>query len=164
MWFYVAVFYLTPPATLAASIRWGGRYERRVAAMFAGAALLSIVARALDLGSLFYVSKFEPVVVFIDLSLLIGMTITAIQARTWWIICEAALLMTTMSAHILKGLGVPMSWLAYALMNGASSYPTQMLLLFGIVAHRHRARRASATFRISSREADREDLPKPRAR
>lgn len=164
MWLYVAVFYLTPPATLAASIRWGGRLERRVAAMFAGAALLSIVTRALNLGSLFYVSKFEPVVVLIDLGLLTGLTITAIKARKWWIICEAALLMTTMSAHILKALGVPMSWLAYALMSGAASYPTQVLLLFGIVAHHRRARRAHGISHVSSQEADHDNLPRPRAR
>lgn len=144
MWLYVALFYLTPPATLAASIRWGGRFERRVAAMFAGAALLSITVRALDLGSFFYVNKFEGGVILIDLGLLVGMTSTAIQARKWWIICEAALLLTTMSAHILKVLGAPLSWLAYALMNGASSYPTQILLLCGIAAHQLRVRRARA--------------------
>lgn len=140
MWWYVACFYVVLLVLVPASFIWGGWAERRVATLFFLAAALSIALRGIFLGTFFYGARYDIGTVVVDVALFAGLAIIAIRVPLWWTICEAALALTTVAAHLVKAIGVHLPWLAYTLMNSAGSYPALLLLAIAIAQSQQRVR------------------------
>ena len=135
MSFYVLFFWFCLPAVVVAAMRWGGTPERSAALLYLLAAIFTVAIRPA------WPIRYHDVelgVFAIDLGLLIGLAVIAYKAELWWPIFATALQGISVLAHLAKALN-PSFWrLAYAMMAGASSYPTLVLLVVGIWTNQRR--------------------------
>lgn len=137
--FYVASFWaiLTGLTLLA----WRGRRRSRgarawlrqptlaVAALYWGAALLTVVSNPSPPSRFFYL---EPMLLLIDLGLFVGLALIGMRSGKGWVLCAAALQLISTAAHVAR-LTTPGMWrLGYQVMEEASSYPLLGLLAVGI--------------------------------
>lgn len=132
---YVLLFWVLLPTVLLAAFRWGGSAERAGASLYVLAALITLAVR--PAWNVRY-QNVEIGVLAIDVSLLIGLATIVYRTERRWPIVATALQAVSVLAHVAKALN-PAFWrLAYALMSGASSYPTLAVLAVGIWTHRQR--------------------------
>ena len=150
---YVACFWLLLPLLVFFSYRWGGRPERQAAIAYLSAAVLTVLLRSAP--EIKYAAV-ELKVVIVDVFLLGALITISLKSNRWWPLCSSALQAITVAAHLAKGLNPELWRLGYALMLGASSYPSLIVLMIGILANRARMKRSSLDFtRASFREAER---------
>ena len=137
---YFAGFWVLLPLTFMAALRWGGWPERTVATMYVIAALCTLlVLTAPD-----RFNRIEPALMAADIILLIGLAFVAVRSDHWWPACATALQFLSVLAHLGKALNPNLLRLGYQLMEQASSYPTLIVLTFGIVTHRRRTPKAAS--------------------
>lgn len=130
---YVYLFDVLLVVVFFASLRWGGRVERGVATAYLIAAAVSIVLGSRNVSSW---QHLESGLLFVDCALVGVLCWYAVRYGRLWIIISAALLLLSTLGHFAKWGGVGFRQLGYALMEGASSYPTLILLGIGIWQHR----------------------------
>jgi hypothetical protein len=119
-----------------AAITWGGRYERSAAALYAIAAWASHQLKD-PLPHRF--SGVQSGVLLVDLALLAGLGVIALRSDLWWPQFSASLQLLTTLAHVAKWMEPNGIWrLAYYWMAQASSFPSLIILAFGIFFHRKR--------------------------
>lgn len=133
---YVYAFLPICVLSLALAWRWGGETERFVAWAFVIATLIQKLTKSL-FGPMF--SQFEPLAAAVDFGLLFVLLRTAIRLPRGWLLGAAALQLLSSLGHIARLADVDMTPLAYAILMGSGGYPTQALLIYGIIT----ARRAS---------------------
>ena len=128
-----------PLCLLTTALAWlaGGRTERIVACSFAIATLAQKAAQGIT-GPSF--AAFEPVVAAIDTALFIVLLLASLRDPRRWLLIACALQLLASLAHAARLVDASMSRLAYAILMGSGGYLTQLLLLFGIVAHHCRRR------------------------
>lgn len=132
---YVLLFWLCLPALSLAAMQWGGPPEKAASLLYVAAAILTLAVR--PLWSVRY-HNVEIGVFAIDLGLLFSLAVIASKVDRVWPIIATALQAISVLAHVAKALN-PSFWrLAYAMMAGASSYPTLIVLAVGIWHHRRR--------------------------
>lgn len=114
-----------------------GQPELGVASLFVAAALLTVALRPV------WATRFvdlDVAMLVVDLALLGGLTGFGLVAGRGWILCAAALQLISATAHLVR-LTTPGMWrLGYQVMEEASSYPTLLLLAWGLWAHRRKTR------------------------
>lgn len=141
---YVHAFLPLCLLTLGAAIRWGGTTERVVAWSCVIASVMEKMLMAL-FGQNF--SHLEPTVMVVDLALLAMFCWMALRDPRWWVLTACAFQLLSASAHLAHLADTGMSPLAYAILNGTGGYPTQFLLIAGIVGHHSRSRRGTGNWR-----------------
>jgi hypothetical protein len=132
---FLALFWLSLVSLCAAASRWGGRWEKVVAAMYLAAAVATVVARPA------FESRYESVemlVFAVDLLLFVGLAFVAVRCGLWWTICASALQCLTILAHLGKLLNPGLWRLGYQLMATWSAWPAVALLAVGIWMHGRR--------------------------
>jgi hypothetical protein len=137
---YVNAFLPLCLLTLGAAIRWGGTTERIIAWSCVMASVMQKVLMAL-FGHNF--GHLEPTVILVDLALLAMFCWMALRDPQWWVLTACAFQLLSASAHLGHLVDTGMSPLAYAILNGTGGYPTQFLLIAGIVGHRRSSRRSA---------------------
>ena len=130
MSYYVLLFWLLLPVVAILAATRGGRPEWIGAALYIGAAILTLVWRTQ--GQQRWV-RMESGVLAIDLALLVAMLVLALRSDRWWPMIATAFLTLSMMAHLAKMMNPDFSRLAYALMAGASSYPVVVTLLVALI-------------------------------
>lgn len=138
MIYYVALFWLALPCLGLAAWLWGGPPERWVASLYAGAALLSRLHRMI-VGPGW--TAMEAWLLGIDLLLLAFLIAIELRWHRPWLIAAVAFQGLTSMSHLARVLDPTFSGLAYALMEGASSYPALVVLTVGIWQHRQATKR-----------------------
>lgn len=138
---YILGFYVVLTLTVLAAARWGGWVERSAALLFIGAALATRLS-FLDYGRQF--AGLETRVQIVDLALLVALCALTMRVGYGWLICAASAQAITTLAHLSKLLMLDLSRLGYALMEGASSWPTVIALAIGVWQHRRRTRRRTS--------------------
>lgn len=136
---YVYLFDVLLLVAFAAAWRWGGGTERGLATGYLAAAVASIALGSRGAGSW---QALEYGSLAIDGVLLCALVGFAMRTGRSWIVMSAAFQLISTLAHFAKWTGADMRTLGYSLMEGASSYPTVLLLMWGVWEHR-RARRNS---------------------
>ena len=165
MLFYVAGFWLF--LILLTMLAWLGRDRRLawpaalaepetgVATLLAAAAVLTVFVRPA------FAIRFkglDPGLVAIDVSLFVGLAVYGVRSGRWWVLCAAALQLLSTTAHVAR-VTTPGMWrLGYQVMEEASSYPTLMLLGWGIWS-RHLSARRSRRSRTFSTDPGRTGSP-----
>ncbi|WP_380784821.1 hypothetical protein [Sphingomonas sp. R86521] len=135
MTLYVLIFWIALPVIACSAYAWGGRPERIGAAVFTIAAVATIAMRAP------WAQRYHTVsvgVLIIDASLLLALGILTVKADRWWPTIALALQTISTLAHVAKAVNPGFLRLAYAMMSGASSYPTLIVLSVGIWNHHRR--------------------------
>ncbi len=122
---------------------WGGRPERAGSVAFLLAYAASALSRTSGRTGFF---SLEPGVLVVDLALLGFLTWLAIRSRHGWLIWATAFQLLSTTAHVVRLSDSHFRGLAYATMEGASSYPTLIALAIGILQHWMRTRKAVAGF------------------
>jgi len=122
-------------ATVAA-LRWGDRTERSTAAMLLAAAILTAAGRATEIERFAHLSILP---LTADLLLTAGLARLAIHRQAGWLIAMAAVQTVTTLAHLGKILRPDTFLMAYWLAASISSWPTLILLGWGIWKHRRGA-------------------------
>lgn len=167
MLIYVAGFWLL--LTVLTALAWLGRDtaahwtaafrepETGVATLLMAAAVLTVVLRPA------YATRFNGLDVSmlgVDLGLAIGLATYGVRSGKWWVLSAAALQLISTTAHLTRALTPGMWRLGYQVMEEASSYPTLLLLAWGVWS-RHRSRRSGRRSRSFSATPDR-DAGRPR--
>jgi hypothetical protein len=134
---YILGFYVVLTVTALCAARWGGWVERTAALLFIGAAVATRLL-FLDFGRHFV--GLETRVLLVDLALLATLCALTMRVGYGWLICAASAQAITTLAHFSKLLMLDLSRLGYALMEGASSWPTVIALAVGVWQHHHRRR------------------------
>lgn len=129
---YVAAFAPLVVANFVVAMLRGGRLEQWVASSYLAA---TFCQKALEGLATPMFSSFEPFVATIDIALAIWLLLLAVRNPKVWILCAAALQLVVSCAHIARLFDPQMSRLAYAILTGSGGYPSQILLLIGIVLH-----------------------------
>lgn len=136
------IFWFCLTAVCLAAYVWGGWPERMGAALYAGAALMTIAAH-----SLFHVqyAEVDGAVFAIDLLLLLGLAFVAVRSDRWWPSCALALQSLTVLAHVGKLIN-PHFWrLGYQLMATWTALPSLAVIGFGLWGCRRRRLRSAGT-------------------
>lgn len=123
------------------SPRWAAikQPELGVAVLLSSAALLTVLLRP---AVTFRFVDLELAMLAIDFGLFVGLAAFAVRSGKGWILCAAALQLISATAHVAR-LMTPGMWrLGYQVMEESSSYPTLMLLAWGIWIHHRRAKTA----------------------
>lgn len=147
---YIAGFWILLVALTLLAWSWRDRDARGrtsprqpelvVAAMFWTAAVLTVALRP-SLATRFHL--LERSLLLVDFGLFAGLAWEGVRSGKVWVLCAAALQLISATAHVAR-LTTPGMWrLGYQVMEEASSYPVLLLLTWGILAHRARARRVS---------------------
>jgi len=133
---YVQSFLPLVVLVLCAALRWGGRTERVVAWSF----VIASLAQKLTQGTFAQAfSQIEPTVAIIDGALLCVLLRASLRDPRWWLLTACALQLLSAIAHLARMVDLGMSPLAYAILTGTGAYPTQFLLIAGIVEYRSRS-------------------------
>ncbi|BCA59126.1 hypothetical protein [Sphingomonas sp. HMP6] len=128
---YVSLFFPLVCLNFGAALKWGGRYEIEAASGFLAA---TVAERILEAVTPEAFSGFVTLVAIIDLSLFIALATMAIQSQKKWLLLAAALQLLALFGHFARLLDDAMTPLAYAILMGSGGYPSQTLLLIGIVS------------------------------
>jgi len=118
MAWYTLAFRSALIVAIVAAFRWGSRTERLTAIRF---------------------RHVDPLPLATDLLLAAGLTMLAVRRQTGWLIAMAAVQMVTTLAHLSKLLNPQTFKTAYWLAASISSWPTLILLGWGIWKHRRGA-------------------------
>lgn len=135
---YVNAFLPLCLLSLALAWRWGGSTERFVAWAFVIATLLQKSTQGLT-DPMF--SEFELFVALLDFGLLIALLRASFRDPQTWLLIATALQLLSSLAHAARLADVRMTPLAYAILMGSGGYPTQLLLIYGIIALNRRRTR-----------------------
>jgi hypothetical protein len=129
LWAYHALF--LPLLFLTTAFAWWrGQWPERAAAT---AYLLAWLATELLQPDLYHRFRYmEAGVLVVDAALVAALAYLAIRSGRGWLIWATAFQLLSTSAHLARAMDPSFSALAYAIMEGASSYPTQIALAFGI--------------------------------
>lgn len=149
MTLYIASFWLMLVVLSAAAVILRDRPSVRplvvtqpqlpVVAMFWTAAVLTILLRpSLDRRFMYI----EHALLLIDFGLFAGLAWAGVRSGKGWVLCTAALQLVSATAHVARIVTPNMFRLGYQVMEEASSYPTLLLLAFGILDHARRRRRS----------------------
>lgn len=122
-----------------------GEPEVGVASLLLAAAVLTVALRP-AFGMRFNGVDLKMVV--IDACLFVGLAAYGARSGRCWILCAAALQLLSTTAHFARATTPGMWRLGYQVMEEASSYPTLLLLAWGIWS-RHRDASRSGRSRIS---------------
>lgn len=131
------VFQFCLLAVLVAALRYGGRPERLGACAYVVAALATELLRTADA---WRYEHLQGGVFAVDLLLLAALLALSLRFDLWWPMCATALQLTTVLGHVAKILKPEIWPLAYAWMMQASSFPSLIVLMAGILASRSRRR------------------------
>jgi len=120
---------------------WGAMSEPEVgvATLLVVAAISTVVLRAP------YATRFnglDGAMLSIDVGLVVGLTFYGLKSGRWWTLSAAALQLVSATAHLAKATTPGMWRLGYQVMEEASSYPTLLLLAWGVWSRRRGARSA----------------------
>jgi hypothetical protein len=126
---YVLPFWLILPCLVVAAFLRGGAAERRIATLYAVAAIASFFPATRAGRSWIGV---ETWILFVDVALLVALLIMVVRYGRWWIILATSLQTISALAHLARLLDPTFDPVAYSLMEGASSYPTLILLGYAI--------------------------------
>lgn len=121
--------------------------ETGVATLLLAAAVLTVLLRP-SVATRFV--GIDPSMVLIDAGLFVGLASYGVRSGRWWVLCAAALQLISTTAHLAR-VSTPDMWrLGYQVMEEASSYPTLMLLAWGVWSRHRRARsaRRSSSFSV----------------
>lgn len=129
MWLAVYAFWLILATIAAAAWRWGNCAERAVAAMYAAAAIATVIVRAP--GSSDY-SNFDNAAFAIDCCLLVGLLCVLARHSRWWLVGSAAIQCVTVLGHVAMFDEPTTSAFAYFTTVVASSYPSVFLLAIAV--------------------------------
>jgi hypothetical protein len=135
---YVQAFLPLTLLVLWGAVQWGGRTEQVVAWSFALASLTQKCTQGL-FAQVF--SRIEPTVALVDALLLIILFRMSLRDPRWWVLTASACQLLSTLAHAARMVDFDMSPLAYAILTGTGGYPTQFLLIAGIIEHHARMRR-----------------------
>ncbi|MEG8016042.1 hypothetical protein [Sphingomonas sp. 22R3R2A-7] len=155
MHLYVTGFWLL--LCVLTALAWSGREVRSqwwealsepevgVATLMMVAAILTVVIRPS------FVSRFSSIelaMFAIDVGLFVGLAIYAARSGRWWILAASALQLISTTAHVTRAVTPGMWRLGYQVMEEASSYPTLLLLAWGVWSRHRSAKsaRRSSTF------------------
>lgn len=139
---YVYLFDALLVCAVLAAWQWGGRTERSVAGCYMAAAVLSVMLGSREAAGW---SGFQSGLLLVDAALLCALGWFAVRTGKTWIVVSAALHLLSTLAHFASWAGAAFWKLGYALMEGASSYPSVILLGFAIWRHHiEHARRTSS--------------------
>lgn len=136
MAWYTLAFRSALIVAIVAAFRWGGRTERLTATMLLVATVLTALGRSTGAIRFRHV---DPLPLATDLLLAAGLTMLAVRRQTGWLIAMAAVQMVTTLAHLSKLLNPQTFKTAYWLAASISSWPTLILLGWGIWKHRRGA-------------------------
>lgn len=148
MLLYVAGFWmlLTAVTAMAWSTYDGARPLRPalsepeigVATMLMSAAVLTVLLRPA------FATRYDGIdwkMAAIDVLLVVGLVFHAAGSGRWWVICATALQLISTTAHMARAVTPGMWRLGYQVMEEASSYPTILLVGWGVLARYRRTRR-----------------------
>ncbi len=155
MHLYVTGFWLL--LCVLTALAWSGREVRSqwwealsepevgVATLMMVAAILTVVIRPS------FVSRFSSIelaMFAIDVGLFVGLAIYGARSGRWWILAASALQLISTTAHVTRAVTPGMWRLGYQVMEEASSYPTLLLLAWGVWSRHRSAKsaRRSSTF------------------
>ncbi|WP_380782956.1 hypothetical protein [Sphingomonas sp. R86520] len=121
--------------------------ETGVATLLLAAAVLTVLLRP-SVATRFV--GIDPSMVLIDAGLFVGLASYGVRSGRWWVLCAAALQLISTTAHLARVFTPDMWRLGYQVMEEASSYPTLMLLAWGVWSRHRRARsaRRSSSFSV----------------
>lgn len=147
MHLYVAGFWIL--LIILSAVAWLGREKTEtvwsvllqpevgVAALLVSAAVLTVVSRPAVTTRF---DALQPEMLAIDAGLFVGLAAFAVSSGRAWATTAAALQLLSATAHVAR-LSTPGMWrLGYQVMEEASSYPTLLLLAWGLW-NRHRRMR-----------------------
>ena len=137
---FALVFRLSLATLVVVSLRAGDRGTKVVALALAFAAVATELLRS---AASHRYEHLEWGVFGVDLALFLTLLLIALAVGRPWMICIASLQLVTVLGHVAKVIN-PTIWpLAYAWMMQASSFPSLVLLLVGIVTAQRRVRAAT---------------------
>ncbi|MBB3877022.1 MAG: hypothetical protein GY736_08950 [Sphingomonas sp.] len=118
-----------------------------VVAMFWTAAVLTVLLRPSVDQRFMYT---EHALLLIDFGLFGGLAWVAVRSGKGWVLCTAALQLVSATAHLARLVTPNMFRLGYQVMEEASSYPTLVLLAWGLIGHARSRRRSERSRDLSS--------------
>lgn len=127
---YVQLFAPLAAATFLGAIWRGGKSEVLIGGMFVVATDLQKIAEH-ALASAY--TAFDPIIAVTDASLFAVLLLIALRDPRVWILCATALQLVVSLAHVGKIMRPDISPLAYAILLGSGGYPSQLLLIIGIL-------------------------------
>ena len=133
---YVYGFWVTLLALCAIAAVRGQWLERAVAFAYLGASL----ATTASVGTSVYPVEYG--VLAVDVALAAFLAAAALRSGRWWLICATSFQILATLAHLSRVVHADMSNLAYALMEGASSWPALICLAIGLAEKRGPAHRS----------------------
>lgn len=145
---YVYVYAFLPLCLLSLVLawRWGGTTERIAAWSFVIATLAQQLGHRIA-GPAF--SHFEPLMALIDAALFGTLLWLSFGDPRRWLLIASALQLLSLLGHFARLMTGHMMPLAYAILMGSGGYPTQFLLIGGIIAfHRRHQKRLPSAPRI----------------
>jgi hypothetical protein len=134
---WVLAFLVAQLLASGVAVVWGGAPER------VAATLLALAAAATTLLPRPSLVAYDAVfwgVLWVDLALLIALSMVAATADRFWPMWLAALQLVTLATHGVRGYDSSLLPWAYWLMAGKIAYPMMALLVIGTVRHRERKR------------------------
>jgi hypothetical protein len=154
---YVAGFWLLLLALFV--LAWSGRRrsaglwtdirepETGMATLLLGAAVLTVLLRPSPATRFI---DLEWAMLLVDAGLFVGLAALGVRSGRWWVLCAAALQAISATAHVARLVTPGMFRLGYQVMEEASSYPTLLLLAWGLWSRRRLARTAARSRSFSS--------------
>lgn len=133
---YIYGFWLALPLTAAAAFRWADWPERAIGLAYLVALIATVTVIPKYAAGFF---SLEAIVLFIDVALVLTMLVIAAITHRGWLIWATAFQIIGTLGHLSKMVVPGMSRTAYAIMEGASGWPTLLALMIGIWLHRSRA-------------------------
>jgi hypothetical protein len=146
---YTLAFWVLLPTIVTWCLIAGDRSVRLVSAAYAIAAIATLVI-ASSAQHLF--TQTEMALALVDIGVLVTLATVALRSNLGWIYWSTAFQTIAVASHLTRALDPGFAYLPYAIMEGFSSYPVLILLIYGLWRCRSDRRRANASrSSISSR-------------